>query len=126
MKRKWIEVLQNVLMLQLNHWIFVVLIVTILNVFGQENLYLPFWIIFGIVPVFLHSLRKNIHKKSILYLSHLLVIATGLMLPLNSYVKALMIICLAMYVLKSIGIRASAEKREEKLLLINIILLQEL
>ena len=89
MNRKTIEFVRIILNIQLNHLIFVAVAVSLMGVIGYSNSYLLFWVVTGIVPVFLYFWRVKVKKIAVFFTGMCVLLAVGVLLPLDIIRKLL-------------------------------------
>ncbi len=109
MKRKIIEMGTELLAIQMNHWIFIVLAVTILGLFNVERPYLGLWVLFGLVPVFLYIVRVKVHNFFLFFLLHFALFIAVFVIPAGLWIKLIMLTMVLIYAIWSIRIRLTSE-----------------
>ncbi|MBE7043796.1 MAG: hypothetical protein E7399_09970 [Ruminococcaceae bacterium] len=121
MKRKWIETCQTLLITQMNHWIIITAVMTVLGLFKEERTHLLLWFVFGIVPIMLFFVRESIRNFFLFFAIHMVlpvaaVYLTGLLLSEDIVLRIILIALTVIYVIWSIVIRLKSKKNSENLI----------
>jgi len=116
MKRKRIELARIMLIIQMNHWIFVAAAVTILGMFGERNPHILLWLITGCIPAGLYFVRVRIAEMLPFFGIHLLLIGIGWGFPADKEMKALLFGMIVIYVIISVRSKLISKSGDVELL----------
>ena len=116
MKREWIMRLQDMLVIVMNHLLFVAVALTVLDLFDKENTKLLLWAVMVIVPVFYYYVRIKAEKIPVFYAVHLFLCLGFCLIPAEQITKALMIVIVLFYSIWSIYLKMSSKMGKQELI----------
>lgn len=102
MKRSSITMIHDLLVLVLNHMLFMVISITGLGIFGKENPNIGLWIATGLLSIALFFARVHISNRLLFYGIHAAILWATWMLPLEQVVKVFLLGNTIIYVILSV------------------------
>ena len=102
MKRSSITMMQDLLVLVLNHMLFMVISITGLGIFGEESPNIGLWIVTGLLPIALFFVRVHMNNMLLFYGIHMFILAALWMFPLEQVVKVFLVGNAIIYVILSV------------------------
>ena len=112
MKKEKILMLQELLVTQMNHWILVLVPVTILGVIDAKRPVLWKWALCSMVPFLFSIVRRYSNHFLVFLISHVLPLAVLMMLPFEDWIeKAALVLMVTGYAVYSFYLRIKTEER---------------
>jgi len=116
MKRKWIEIGQDLLVILLNHLMLISVCVTAVGQFKDYDHKVWLWSVLLIIPIFFYWARIKISNFFLFVALHLAVPVAFLFLPIHIMSKVMMVFTGIVYLIWSIWIRVKERRHGEGLL----------
>lgn len=116
MKRKVIEVITELLVMQMNHLVLIPGVITVLGAFGKDEPYFNLWFAMWLIPVFLYIVREKVHNFFLFFALHLFLPIVVLLTPTRVLIKLLMLAMVLIYIIWSIRIRLLSEVKQTGLI----------
>lgn len=102
MKRSSITMIHDLLVLILNHMLFMVISITGLGIFGKENPNIGLWIATGLLSIALFFVRVHISNRLLFYGIHASILVATWIIPLEQVVKVFLLGNTIIYVILSV------------------------
>lgn len=116
MKQKWLEPMQDLLIILLNHLAIMATALTILGVFGIEKSYIALWTGLIVVPILFYVIRKNVAGFAAFYALHLLIAGISVLCPGELLVKGLAVLFVVFHLIWSVKLKTTSESGKQGLL----------
>lgn len=115
MKRKWIERIQDFMVIVLNHLMLVVAAITVFGLFKKESPKLFLWIFMIIVPILLYAIRKKVENFILFYALHIAVLIVILLVPAEQLTKTVILAVGLLYFVWSIKTKMTSKSGKQGL-----------
>lgn len=117
MTRRKIEWIEELLVTQMNHWVVMFGIITIMGLFDQEKPLIFPWILTGIIPFLFCIIRLKVKQFSVFFLLHIASLVVAILLPLPNILYRVILAALVLaYSVVSIRIKLTANAELEDLM----------
>lgn len=117
MTRRRIEWIEEILITQMNHWVVMFGIITIMGLFDQENPLIFPWFLTGIIPFLFCVIRIKVKQFSIFFLLHILCFGIAVALPLpNILYRVILVVVVLAYSVVSIRVKLTANAELDDLM----------
>ena len=116
MKRKVIEVITELLVMQMNHLVLISGVITVLGAFGKEEPYFGLWFAMWLVPLLFYIVREKVHNFFLFFALHLFLPIVVLFTPVGVLIKLLILAMVLIYIIWSIRIRLMSEVKQTGLI----------
>ena len=116
MIRKFIETMQDLLIILMNHLALIGFAMTVMGLFGQEQHYIWLWGILVAVPMVLYYVRVKIKNFLLFFALHLILPVIALMVPVWILPKIILLVIVLIYVVWSVYIRLRSKTMGEGVL----------
>ena len=116
MIRKFIETMQDLLIILINHLPLLGLGITVMGLFGQEQHYIWLWGAAVAVPLVLYFARVKIGNFFLFFALHLILPVIAFMVPVWILPKIILLVMVLIYVVWSVYIRLRSKTMGEGLL----------
>ena len=116
MKREWIERIQDLLKIVLNHLMIIAAAITVLGLFQKESAKILLWSLMLIVPFLFYMIRKKIQNFFLFYASHLIMAIVCFLLPAEQVTKTVLVTINLFYCIWSIKTKMTSDSGKQGLL----------
>ena len=121
MKRKVIEVITELLVMQMNHLVLISGVITVLGAFGKEEPYFGLWFAMWLVPLLFYIVREKVHNFFLFFALHLFLPIVVLFTPVGVLIKLLILAMVLIYIIWSIRIRLMSEVKQTGLIVLLVV-----
>lgn len=119
MKRKTIEIVKEILYTFMNHWVIMMLAVTVMGLFGKEETGIGLWLAMWVVPLCLYFARAFVGNFFLFFLIHLIWPAIVVLSPVALLEKVLMMAIVLIYMVWSLKIRLTEKNGKDDSLFVS-------
>lgn len=103
MKLHRIDWIKEFLVTQMNHWIVIMGVMTVMKFFDYQSPYIPLWLAVSVVPLLLYVVRCRVNHFYLFYLIHLLIpVSVIVWVKGGGVIKGLLFMQVILYVFLSI------------------------
>lgn len=114
MKLHRIGWIKEFLVTQMNHWIVIMAVMTVMKFFDYPSPHLPLWLVVSALPLFLYMVRCKVNHFYLFYLIHLLLpVGVIVLLKGGGVIKGLLFLQVIMYVFLSIRHKLHSREGED-------------
>lgn len=113
MKQKYIDLGKALIIIVMNHMLFIAIATTMMGMFQRETPQTHVWVLLGLVPVLLYFVRVHIGNFLLFFGIHFLVVGVMLFMPVDGLVKVLLVVLTAGYSVWSIKVRYKSKDNNE-------------
>ena len=114
MKLHRIDWIKEFLVTQMNHWIVIMAVMTVMKFFDYPSPYLPLWLAVSVLPLFLYMVRCKVNHFYLFYLIHLLLpVGVIVLIKDGGVIKGLLFMQVILYVFLSIRHKLHSQEGED-------------